>query len=101
MERLCPVRAFVLIALLLLGGVGRDGWHLAFHADDVSHAGLGPTLSESCSFCHEGLPTALAAVAPVIQPPVALAWEAVNGCERSKLAAPARIPSDRGPPQRG
>ncbi|MBK7941203.1 MAG: hypothetical protein IPJ87_04920 [Flavobacteriales bacterium] len=101
MERLRPVRAFVLIALLLLGGVGRDGWHLAIHADDVTHTGQGPTLSESCSLCSEGLPTALAAVAAVIQPPVALAWEAVNACERSKLADPARIPSDRGPPLRG
>lgn len=101
MERLRPARAALLIALLVLGGVGRDRWHLALHADDAAHTGKGPVIKEACSICSEGLPTALTACSPSTGVVAPITWEGWPPCVRSADAVEVRIPADRGPPHLG
>ena len=101
MERLRPISALLLIALLLLGGMARDGWHVAVHADDAEDAGHGPVLSESCSLCSDGLPTALTTCSPSTGVVAPITWEVWPPCVRSADAVEVRIPADRGPPHLG
>lgn len=101
MERLRPISALLLIALLLLGGAARDGWHVTVHADDAEHAGHGPVLSESCSLCSDGLPTALSGVPIAVDVPVLTALEVCPSGAHIAHPVSVRVLSDRGPPSLG